>query len=71
MVEIRIKVDGEFIERPKKELHLKTNADVAEEALALLSWAVEEKKEDREILSSDKKGKNVKKLYTHNLAQVR
>jgi len=70
MATLRFSVDDKFMDKLKKDLKLNNNSDVAKEALTLLRWAINEKKLDREILSSDSKGKDIKKLITHNLAKV-
>jgi len=60
-MEIRFKVNDSFMGDLKKTLGLKNAAEVTHEALLLLTWAVKEVKQNREIVSGIvKKGKNKK-----------
>jgi hypothetical protein len=67
MAEIRVQVPDAVMEKLKESLNLRTNTDVIEEALTMLSWAAEEKKSSRLILSSDKSGGDVTRLAMKSL----
>jgi hypothetical protein len=67
MAEIRVQVPDEVLSRLKERLRLRTNTDVIEEALTMLSWAAEERDRGRLILSSDVKGGDVTRLAMKSL----
>ena len=62
MADIRVQVPDSFMSDLRTKLELKTNSDVVQEALTLLSWAAEEKMRRRLILSSDPRGGGVERL---------
>jgi hypothetical protein len=70
-MEIRIKVDDEFMEELKRQLKTTKATDVTVDALTLLNWAVEEAKEGRVILSAKKDGTEVHRLAMPTLNQVK
>ena len=67
MAEIRVQVPDDVMNRLKERLRLRTNTDVIEEALTMLSWAADEKDKGRLILSSDPKGGDVTRLAMKSL----
>ena len=67
MAEIRVQVEDAVLTKLKEALNLRTNTDVIEEALTMLSWAAEEKKNSRLILSSNKAGSDVTRLAMKSL----
>jgi hypothetical protein len=69
MADIRIQVPDDFITPLREKLKL-TNAEVVEEALTMLGWAVEERERGRLVLSADTKGKNVERLAMRSLSMV-
>jgi hypothetical protein len=70
MADIRVQVPDTFM-TPLREKLDKTNPGVVEEALTLLSWAVEERERGRLILSSDTEGGNVERLAMRSLSAIR
>lgn len=71
MANIRVQVPDEFMNHLQQEMGLKTNADVVQEALTLLNWAVGEIGRERLILSTDQKGQNVERLVMRSLSSIR
>lgn len=71
MANIRVQVPDEFMNNLQQEMGLKTNAEVVQEALTLLSWAVGEIARERLILSTNQKGQEVERLVMRSLATVR
>lgn len=67
MAEIRVQVADDVMEKLKQRLRLRTNTDVIEEALTMLSWAAEEKERGRLILSSNATGQDVTRLAMKSL----
>ena len=71
MADIRVQIPDEFMDRLRNEMQLKTNTDVIQEAITILSWAVEERERGRLILSTDSDGEKVERLAMRSLAAVR
>lgn len=61
-MEIRINIDDDFMKNLSKNLGDLKTSKITTEALTILNWAVEEAKNGRVILSTDKKGEDVKQL---------
>lgn len=72
-MELRLKVDDEFIKQISNKLGNTTTkaTDIAREALTIYQWAVNEAANGRVVLSSDSEGKDVHKLVMHNLEALR
>lgn len=71
-MEVRFKIDDEFMKNLEKELQVKNSTDVMKEALSLLSWAVNERKAQRSvILSSREDGLDVRRLSMPSLMKVK
>ncbi|HJS18997.1 MAG TPA: hypothetical protein VJ785_09610 [Anaerolineales bacterium] len=70
-MEVRIKVDDEFMKDLKKQLGNATATDVTVDALTLLNWAVEEAKAGRVILSAERDGTDVHQLAMPALKQIK
>ncbi|MEW6379006.1 MAG: hypothetical protein AB1611_05300 [bacterium] len=71
-MEVRFKIDDEFMTALEKELQVKNSTDVVREALALLSWAISEKKAKRSvILSTTEDGSDVHRLAMPSLMQIK
>jgi hypothetical protein len=70
-VEVRFQIPGDVIDRLRGRLGLSTNTDVVREALTLLDWASSEKEKGRVILSADKDGGNLTKLWMSSLENVK
>ena len=63
MVEIRLQIPDELVEKLQGQLGNQTKAtDMAREAMTLFNWAVEEKANGRVILSSSRNGEDMTKL---------
>lgn len=71
MADIRAQVPDEFIDKLRERMHLKTNTDVIQEALTLLSWATEERERDRLILSTSNSGSDVERLAMRSLSSIK
>jgi hypothetical protein len=71
-MEVRFKIEDEFMRDLERELQTKNATEVVREALALLSWAVNEKKSARSvILASKEDGSDVHRLAMPSLMKVR
>ncbi len=71
-MEVRFRIEDDFMQALEGELQTKSATDVVREALALLSWAVNEKKAQRSvILSSKEDGSDVRRLAMPSLSKVR
>lgn len=70
MADIRVQVPDSFMDDLREKMHLKANTDVVQEALTLLSWAVEERGRDRLILSTNSEGQSVERLAMRSLSAV-
>ncbi len=53
MAEIRVIVDDGFLDALKQKLGNPKNTEVVQDALALLNWGADERKNGRDILSAD------------------
>ena len=71
MADIRAQVPDEFIDKLRNAMHLKSNTDVIQEALTLLSWATEEKERNRLILSTNTAGSDVERLAMGSLSSIK
>lgn len=69
-IEIRFKVDADWLEQLKKKLNLSSAREVTEEALTLLNWAAQETRDQRVILSANKDGSDVHRLVTPALSRA-
>lgn len=69
-MEIRFKIDDDFMEALKKNLKGNSNKRITEDALTLLNWAANEVKQGRVILSTDEKGEVVKRLAMPTLDKL-
>ena len=70
MADIRAQVSDQFIDKLRKAMHLKSNTDVIQEALTLLSWATEERERNRLILSTNTAGGSVERLAMGSLSSI-
>ena len=68
MADIRVKVPDSFMNDLKLKLGVTTNNEVIQEALTLLSWAADEKMNNRLVLSTDVSGNHVHRLAMRALA---
>lgn len=63
-MEVRFKIDDEFMNYLKIELQTDSSLYVTREALSLLSWIIREKKAKRSvILSSKDDGSDIRRLF--------
>lgn len=69
-MEIRINVEDEFMESLRKKMSEPRATEVTRDALSLLSWAVNEAREGRVILSAQRDGSDVHKLAMPALEKV-
>lgn len=69
-MEVRFNIDTDFMDNLKKDLKVKNSTDVAKEAMSLLKWAVDERKQRRVILSSKSDGSGISRLLTPGLSRV-
>ena len=70
-MELRVKVDDDFIDELKSLLSEKKATGMAKNAFSLLRWAADEMSNGRVILSSDPDGKNVRQLEIPGLLKTR
>jgi len=68
-MEIRMQIDGEFLESMMAALDMK-GTDVVREALTMLNWAVKEIRRGRVILSADQRGRNTMRLAMPSLERL-
>ena len=61
-MELRVRISDELVNELKYILGRTKAVDVAMDALTLLKWAADEKRQKRIILSADQKGSNVHRL---------
>lgn len=69
--EVRFTVDSEYIDDLKKALGARNATDVAQEALTILKWAVDEKLQGRQIISADPEKGDRYRLVTPRLQNVK
>jgi hypothetical protein len=69
-MEIRVNIEDKFMRRLKDLLRVKT-PEIARAALTILSWAAEDVKKGRVILSTDAEGKNIHRLAIPTLEAIR
>ena len=69
--EIRFNIDENYLKELEQRLGSTSSTEISREALAVLKWAADEVSEGRVILSAQKDGKNVERLFTPGLAQVK
>jgi len=61
-MELRLKVDSEFMKNLQARLKTKNNREIVQNALAALDWVSEESEKERVILSSNKDGGEIHRL---------
>lgn len=61
LIEVRVNVDEQFIENLRNKTGEKSSKIVLE-ALSMFNWAINEKENERVILSTNKDGGSVKQL---------
>lgn len=71
MADLRIRVNDSFISELRRALQLETNTDVVRDALTLLKWAVDERRNGRRVVASDPAGKSVVRLALASLDSVK
>jgi hypothetical protein len=69
-VELRIQIDDEFMKTLQDQLKTNKATDVARDALTLLNWAVQEKRQGRDIASTLKGGDVHTRLTMPSLDKV-
>jgi len=62
IMELRLKVDSEFMKNLQARLKTKNNREIVQNALAELDWVSEESEKERVILSSNKDGGEIHRL---------
>jgi len=62
IMELRLKVDSEFMKNLQARLKTKNNREIVQNALAALDWVSEESEKERVILSSNKDGGEIHRL---------
>jgi len=70
-MEIRVRVDDDFMKELLESLQLRNSTEVAREALTLLNWIVGETKNNRIILSSKEDGTDIHRLITQALMNIK
>ena len=55
-MEIRFGIDDDYMKELEKDLGIKKASQIASGSLALLKWAIEQKKHGREIVAATDKG---------------
>ncbi|HYE96724.1 MAG TPA: hypothetical protein VD962_10980 [Rubricoccaceae bacterium] len=69
-MEVRFTVDADYMEELKQALGVRTATEVAQEALTILKWAIEERQRGKQILSADSNGTDLHRLVTPRLQRV-
>jgi hypothetical protein len=71
MAEIRVIVDDEFLEALRKKLGNPKNTEIVQDALALLNWGADARKNGRDILSADPKRQDLERVVLPRLANIK
>ena len=69
-MELRMQIDDQFMNALMDKLGVRRPPDVVREALTLLNWAVEERRRNRVILSSEPDGTEVARLAMPALERI-
>lgn len=69
--EVRFKIDKDYIKSLMKAMDARSANEVTQEALTLLDWIIEESREGRVILSSDRQGGDLHRLVSPALSRVK
>lgn len=70
MAELRMKIKSSILDELKRKLNLERNTDVVSTALSILNWAVNEKSNGRQILSSKPDNKEIHRLIMKELETI-
>jgi hypothetical protein len=70
-MEIRLKIDDDFMENLKSNLNNIKTKQITEDALTLLNWAVSEVKQGRVIISTNQNGDEIKELAMPTLDRIK
>jgi hypothetical protein len=71
MAEIRVTVDDKFLEDLKEKLGNPTTTGLVQDALAILNWGADARKDGRDILSATPDRKDVERFTTPSLSRVK
>ena len=71
MPEIRFTVDEDFMNKLKESTGIDKATTLTSDALTLLSWAVNESKNGRILISTDEKGGDPKKIVMPTLEKAK
>ena len=71
IMELRLNIDDDFMKKMKELLKETKNKKLTEDAFTLLSWAANETKNGRVIISANKEGKDVKELAMPSLEKLK
>lgn len=69
--EVRLLIEKDFLDKLLSRMGAVKATDLTRAALTLLDWASEEAAQGRLILSSDKKGQDVRRLVMTELSRVK
>lgn len=70
-MELRLKIDDEFIETLKDNLNGLKTKQITEDALTLLNWAASETKSGRLIVSTNSEGDEIRELVMPSLEKLK
>ena len=70
-MEIRLKIDDEFMATLKENLNGAKTKQLTEDALTLLNWVATEIKSGRVIVSTNKAGDEIKELAMPSLEKLK
>lgn len=71
MAEVRITVDDAFLDSLKEKLGTTKTSEIIQEALTMLDWGTDAKRQGRDILSADAARSDFEKVVLPRLSKVR
>lgn len=69
--EIRLKIDKAFLDKLKKRVGSEKYIEIIQNALGVYDWATEEVEHGRTVVSADKKGEDLERLFSPEFARIK
>ena len=70
-MEVRLKLDDEFINEISQSTGIKKSSDIIAEALTVYHWAINQRKQNRQIYSGDSEASSYREMETPGLSRVK
>ncbi len=69
--EIRVMVDKDFLDRLKQRVGADKYTELLQNALAVYDWATSEVEHDRVVVSAERSGGNLQRLFSPEFSRIK